>query len=87
MTPRERFVHFVALFAPPEIREGVIEEAVRLPLHVLSSEHIDESGDLVVPALERPMDAAWEYVQYRKYSVPRPAWLPRLETVTPKLIR
>ena len=78
MTPRERFVHFVGVFSPDAQRLGFVEEAYRLPLWLLDAEHTDDQGDLVPPVLHRPMDAAWEFVQFRRYGVPRPIWLPRV---------
>lgn len=87
MTPRERFVQFVALFAPTELRSNLLEEAFRLDPKMLTAERVDEGGDVVVPALERPMEAAFEFVQYRRFGAPRPDWFPRLEAPTPKLIR
>ena len=78
MTPRERFVHFVGLFSPDAQRLGIVEEAYRLPPTLLDEEHVDEQGDLVLPVTHRPMDAAWEFVQYRRYGAPRPIWLPRV---------
>lgn len=78
MTPRERFVHFVGLFSPEGKRLTLVEEAYRLPEELLEAEHTDEQGDLVPPVTHRPMDAAWEFVQYRRYGVPRPIWLPRV---------
>lgn len=78
MTPRERFIHFVVLFAPNDQREPLVEEALGLPLVVLQTEHIDDQGDHGAPVLERPMDAAWEFVRYRRYGAPRPYWFPRI---------
>ena len=84
MTPRERFVHFVGVFAPDDLRAKFLDEAFRLDVRLLAAEHTDDLGDYVPPATHRPMEAAWEYVQYRKYGVPRPIWFPRV--VSPELM-
>lgn len=78
MMPRERFVHFVSVFSPDAQRLGFVEEAYRLPLWLLEAEYTDDQGDFVSPVLYRPMEAAWEFVQYRRFGAPRPIWLPRV---------
>lgn len=78
MPPRERFVHFVVLFAPTNLRLSLIEEVMAMPLRILTEGHIDENGDYVPPPVDAPMDAAWGFVRYRMYGASRPAWLPRL---------
>lgn len=85
MTPRERFVHFVCVFSyyflAGATRDKVIEEAVTLNPHILEDEH----ENLGPPAIERPMDSAWEFVQYRRYGAPRPYWYPAVEKPDAKL--
>ncbi len=78
MTPRERFVHFVGVFAPEVHRMALLEEAVRMDPRILEAEGIDDQGDQIPPVIQRPMDAAWEFVEYRRYGVPRPLWFPRI---------
>lgn len=78
MPPRERFVHFVALFAPTSLRQPLLEEVMRMDPKILTEGHVDESGDYVPPPIDYPMDAAWEFVRYRMYGATRPAWFPRL---------
>lgn len=86
MTPRERFVHFVSVFAQDTLREGLLEEAIQLSPALLEAEHWDEQGDREAPVLERPMDAAWEFVQYRRYGAPRPYWFPRILAPTKQIL-
>jgi hypothetical protein len=75
MHARERFVFFVYVFAPDPMRRGLAEAAATLPAHLLTTEHIDAQGDLVPPVLDRPMDAALEYVRHRCEGAPPPVWL------------
>lgn len=83
MTPRERFIHFIATFAPAPLRDQLIDEALHFDDQFLAAEHVDDQGDRVPPVTERPMESAWEYVQYRKNGVPRPLWFPRVVPPTP----
>lgn len=78
MTPRERFVHFVAVFSTDDLRLTIIDEVMRLDPSLLEQEGLDEQGDRIPPALERPMEAAHEYVRYRTNGSPRPDWYPRI---------
>ena len=86
MSPRERFVHFVALFAPLPQRDALIEEALNLDFEVLALERVDDQGDRIIPVTERPMDAAWEFVQYQRYGNQRPAWYPRVLPPTTQIL-
>jgi len=87
MTPRERFVHFVATFASHDSRADLIEEALRLDLALLSTPHTDDDGDELAPALDQPMEAAWEFVQHRSLGGSRPYWYPAIVTPETRLIR
>lgn len=87
MTPRERFVHFVATFASPDSRADLIEEALRLDPAILDTSHTDEDGDLLPAALTRPMESAWEFVQHRSLGGSRPHWYPAIVTPEARLIR
>jgi hypothetical protein len=86
MTPRERFVHFVALFAPEHLRSPLVEEALSFDATVLALEGVDEHGDRIPSVAERPMDAAWELVQYRRYGNQRPGWYPRILPPTTQIL-
>ena len=87
MTPRERFVHFVATFASPDARADLIEEAIRLDPAILTTSHTDEDGDQHAPALDRPMESAWEFVQHRSMGGSRPYWYPAIVRPDARLTR
>lgn len=87
MTPRERFVHFVATFAAPDSRDELVEEALRIDVRILTAYHPTGDGDLEPPVIERPMDAAWEFVQHRRFGATRPYWYPAIVAPESKLIR
>lgn len=86
MTARERFIHFVCLFAPQGGQDFLVEEALGLDPKVLSQEHMDAEGNLEPSVLERPMEAAWEFVQHRQKGS-YPFWYPRILPPGSKLIR
>lgn len=76
LTPRERFVEFVALRTltmdlPPVMRERLVTEALQVPEGALQAEPADGG----VPASHRPMDAAEEFVQARLAGRAGPYWL------------
>ena len=81
MHPRERFVHFVIQFvgskADTMVGQLTISEAVRFTEAELSAEVTDADGDLRPPVTHRPLDAAWEFVQYRQTGANRPYWMPQ----------
>ncbi len=73
MTPRERFVHFVTLFVNTAAgfeasRFQIIEDAMNLSEAVLSASHTDEAGVITGAAVSRPMEAAWEFVDWQMQS-------------------
>lgn len=86
MTPRERFVHFVAVFAKEGGQDLLVQEALELDPKALAKEPMDEEGNLEPAPLERPMEAAWEFVQHRKNGS-YPFWYPRIVPPTTRLIR
>jgi len=87
MTGRERFVHFVVLFAPKGGQDPLVEEALGMGPIFLTEATVDSDGDLERPVVERPMDAAWEFVQHRLHGATRPYWYPAIIAPETKLIR
>ncbi len=87
MTARERFIHFVVQFAPKGGQDPLVEEALGIDPRLLAASSVNEDGDTEIAALERPMEAAWEFVQHRLYGATRPYWYPRIVTPETRLIR